>query len=413
MAESATRIEELRRAVYDQQQAVNALELQLAATGDPAALQELAGRLVAAHVEAGAAEQALAEAQKQAGRTDAPPAAGGEVARTRSLATTGLDVIVEPQMASVPTAYYHLLDAEAHPLVKCTVLIKSAAFKRVRITSYIEGYSAQAVDTVEVRRNVTPAPVVAQQPTLFADKVRTINELTRASLNVLAEDLDTGKIEVHKSMPIWLLARTAAPLATYDPTSGTWKDMSQYLGAFVTPNHPSVMEFLRIVAGKHGAGRLAGYQAADVDSQVQAIYEALKSEKQIAYVNSLTSFDPNTGAKSQRLRLPRESLADQQANCVDGAVLFASILEALSLNPALVVVPSHVLVGWETSPDSNQWRYLETTKLATGSFADAVKYGTGFAEAYAKQAAAQNDTRWFRRWPLRDLRSKYGIYPAE
>jgi hypothetical protein len=412
MPSGETRVEELRREVYDLQQAVNGLELQMAQASDSATVLALADRLVEAQLKAGAAEQALAEAKKQAGRTEETPAGDGEVVRTRSLATTGLEVLVEPQMASVPTAYYHLLSPDAHPLVKCTVQIKTANFKRVRITSFIEGYSAQAVDTVEVRRNVAP-PVVAQQPTLLAEKVRTINELTRASLNVLAEDLDTGKIEVHKSMPIWLLARNSAPLATYDPTSGTWKDMSQYLGAFVTPNHPSVMEFLRLAADKHAAKRLVGYQDADVDGQVKAVYEALKTEKQIAYVNSLTAFDPNTGAKSQRLRLPRESLADKQANCVDGAVLFASILEALSLNPALVVVPSHVLVGWETAPDSNEWRYLETTKLATGGFEDAVKHGTAFAGAYEKQATAKNDARWFRRWPLRELRAKYGIYPAE
>jgi hypothetical protein len=313
----------------------------------------------------------------------------------------------------VPTAFYHLLDAEEHPLLKCTVTT-TAAFKRVRITSYIEGYSAQAVDTIEVRRNAAPPPVVTQQPTLLLDKIRSISELTRASLNVLAEDLDTGKVEVHKSMPIWLLARTTAPLATYDPASGEWKDMSRYLGAFVTPNHPSIMKFLRQVADKHAATRLLGYQDnADVDAQVKAAFEALNSVAGIVYVNSLNTFNPNTGERSQRLRLPRESLEDKQANCVDGTVLFASILEALSLNPAIVVLPTHVIVGWETAPESNQWRYLDTTKLDTRTFEEAAQFGTTLAQVMEKQRKDTGNERWFYRWPLRELRGTRGIYPAE
>jgi hypothetical protein len=297
--------------------------------------------------------------------------------------------------------------------VKCTVTT-SASLKRVRITSYIEGYSAQAVNTIDVQRGEAVPSVVTQQPTLFPDKVRTLTELTRASLNVLGEDLATGKVEVHESIPLWLLARTTAPLATYEPQSNTWKDMSRYLGAFVTPNHPSVMTFLREVAAKHPSTRLLGYQdSADVDAQAEAVFEALKSVAGIVYVNSLISFNPDTGTKSQRLRLPRESLADRQANCVDGTVLFASLLEALSLNPAIIVLPTHVIVGWETAPDSNQWRYMDTTKLDTRTFAEAVQFGTTLAQVMEKQRAATGDERWFYRWSLRELRGTYAIYPAE
>jgi hypothetical protein len=412
MPDNTLRIEELRRKVYDAQQAVHGYERQLAMAADPAAAVKLVDLLALAQAQVNAAEQALADAQKANSESNTG-LAQQQAAATRDLKSTGLSVAVQAQMLSVPTAYYHLLDPAEHPLVKCTVTT-SAAFKRVRITSYIEGYSAQAVDTIEVQRGEALAPVVSQQPTLFPDKVRTLTELTRASLNVLAEDLATGKVEVHKSVPLWLLARTTAPLATYDPENNTWNDMSRYLGAFVTPNHPSVMTFLREVAAKHPSTRLLGYQdSADVDAQAEAVFEALKSVAGIVYVNSLNSFNPDTGTKSQRLRLPRESLADRQANCVDGTVLFASILEALSLNPAIVVLPTHVIVGWETAPESNQWRYMDTTKLDTRTFAEAVQFGTTLAEVMEKQRAATGDERWFYRWSLRELRGTYAIYPAE
>ncbi len=413
MPDSANEIERLRRKVYDLQQVVHGYERQLAAA-EAAAAQTLAQALAAAHSQAAEAEQELAEAkQKASAAVEESLAPSSEATRTRSLATTGLEVIVQPQMASVPTAYYHLLDPVEHPLIKCT-LKTTAAFKRVRITSYIEGYSSQAVDTIELRRNNATPSIVTQQPTLLADKVNALSELTRASLNVLAEDLETGKVEVHRSLPLWLLARTSAPLAVFDPTSGSWKDMSRYLGAFVTPNQPSVMGFLRQVADKHPDMRLVGYQdGSGVETQVKATFEALKSVAGIVYVNSLNDFNPDTGVKSQRLRLPRESLRDKQANCVDGTVLFASILEALSLNPAIVVLPAHVIAGWESTPGSNQWRYLDTTKLDTRSFEEAVEFGTTLAEVMEKQRSDTGSEGWFRRWPLAELRGAYGIYPAE
>ena len=46
--------------------------------------------------------------------------------------------------------------------------------------------------------------------------------------------------------------------------------------------------------------------------------------------------------------LPRESLADKEANCINGTVLFASLLEGISMSPAIVLVPGHAFLAWET-----------------------------------------------------------------
>lgn len=411
MADRASEIQELQRQVYDLRQAIQQLERQIADQTDAAGAADLLTALVTRQTELHGVEEQLAARQKEAvqqGLTVGDAAAG---VKTRSMATTGLEVLVQPGMAHVPTAFYHLLDPELHPLVTCTVTT-SATFKRVRISSYIEGYSATAVDTVEVKKGMSVAPQIKQQPPLFPDKVRTLNELTRASLNILAEDLETGKTEVHRTFPLWLLARTSAPLSVYDPAQAQWKDMSQYLGAFVTPNHPSVMTFVRTVADQHSDMRLVGYQG-DVDSQVKAAFDALKSVAKLTYVNSVIDFNPDAGAKSQRLRLPRQSLEERQANCVDGAVLFASILESISLNPAIIVLPTHVIVGWETAKDSNDWHYLDTTKVDSRTFEEAVSFGQTLARSMEKQAIATQNDAWFRRWSLRDLRSVHGIYPME
>jgi len=412
MPNDSDRVQELRRAVYDAQQTAHRIELRLAEAGEADDVAALARQLADAQAAVATAEDRLAAEKKQVDAGDQVTERGSEVTRTRSLETTGLQVTVQLQMANVPTSIYHLLNADDYPLVKCTVTTNLRGGKRVRITSYIEGYSSKAIDTIEAKPN-TPV-VVCQQPTLFPDKVRDVTEITRASLNVLAEDLDNNnRIEAHKTIPVWLLARTSVPLATYNPSDGTWKDMSRYFGAFVTPNHPEIMRFLRKVAARHPDMRLVGYQGdADVDAQAQAVFEALKTDAQIVYINSVKDFNPDAGVKSQRLRLPAESLRHKEANCIDGAVLFASLLEAMSLNPAIIVLPSHVIVGWETAPQSGEWRYLDTTKLDK-TFAHALKFGSTIAKAMELQRADTGKEDLFYRWPLRDLRTYFGIYPLE
>ncbi len=128
----------------------------------------------------------------------------------RKAETTGIEAKVFLRMAQIPTSYYHLLDRSLDPLISCEVLAAATnkAARRVRVTSFIEGYSAKAVNTFEIPPS-QPYNFV-QLPTLFQDRIRDLAEVTRASLNVLVEDLD-GAVELQETYPIWLLARTAAP----------------------------------------------------------------------------------------------------------------------------------------------------------------------------------------------------------
>ena len=123
-------------------------------------------------------------------------------------------------------------------------------------------------------------------------------------------------------------------------------------------------------------------------------------------------FNPEEGSRSQRVRLPRQALEEQQANCLDGALLFASLLEAASLYPALVILPNHALVAWQKAPDREDWEYLETTLINSATFEQAMDIGRRKAEAFRKQAAV-GDPLNFRLRPLRDLRVRRGITPME
>ncbi len=181
-------------------------------------------------------------------------------------------------------------------------------------------------------------------------------------------------------------------MLVHDPKTGAWRDMTRYLGAFVTPNAPSLMTFERTGARHHPDGNLVGYQGGldRVEPQVKALFEALKEEGDITYVNSVIDFTPEQGFTGQRIRLPRESLADHQANCIDGTVLFASLLEGISMSPAIVLVPGHAFLAWETWRNNNEWKFVETTMIGSHTFEEACASAEKTAAKYKRAEAVDH-----------------------
>jgi hypothetical protein len=410
-------VAELREREYVKRLTVNALRREVYQQADPAASEGLLDALQKAEQELSVLERQRVEAQASDAQGDGliidtrPDTRAGQSHDVRGPQTTGLEARAVLRMAQLPTSIHHLLNRADHPLVSCTIRNVSDETRRLRVISFVEGYSAQAVDMVELPSDHEEE--LHQLPTLFPDRLREVNELTNATVNLKIEDLD-GTIELHKTETVRLLARTAVPLAVMDPETGRWHDLSRYLGAFVTPNTPAIMSFLRRVADYHPDGRLIGYQGSreGVAPQVEAIFDALKAAG-ITYINSVVAFSPEEGAATQRVRLPRESLADQEANCIDGTVLVASLLEAISMSPAIVIVPGHAFVAWETWTDSDDWRYLETTMIGSSTFEQACASAEHTAHRYEQLRQQTDDPLRFRMWPLQKLRSADRITPME
>jgi hypothetical protein len=339
----------------------------------------------------------------------AAAAAGGQLMGAE---TTSLEVTVSLRMAQVPTGIVHLFDSETHPLVSYELKYTGGEFMRVQLTCWVEGYSAEAVDTLELTyKNRTGQ--ANQLPTFFPQQLRAVTELTRATLHIRVANLDGG-VELHRTYPLWLLARTSAYLSVRDPGADRVIDLRPYLAAWVTPNAPAVMELLRRAAELHPERRMVGYQAdADgVRTQVRCIFEALKA-RDLTYINSLVSLGAASGAQMQRVRLPREALEYRSANCIDGTVLMASVLEFASLNPGLVLVPGHAFLAWQPSREAGDWDFLETTLIGSGDFEAANRRGRILAEHYRAIAQQTGRADEFYLLPLAEARTKYGILPME
>jgi len=323
--------------------------------------------------------------------------------------TTGLSVETALRFPELPTALYPLLNPATDPLLLVRVENTSGKKRRVRVTAYLEGLSAQAVKTIEVAPGSDE--VLKLSPTLLPDKARELTTVQWATLHVVAHDLD-GKEERHDTVPLLCLARDSGfNAAVFDPQSGVMQDLTHYYGAWVTPYVEPVQHLIREAAALLPDGRMLGYQAGAngspdltmADAQVEALYTALKN-REIAYVHSVISYGTPKSAFMQRTRLPRETLALRSANCLDAAVLMASLIEGVSLNPALVLVPGHAFVGWQAAPGVGNWRYLEVSMTRSSSFAEARASGD-------KQYAAWKDVQ-LKRHELAQLRADR-IWPME
>jgi hypothetical protein len=309
--------------------------------------------------------------------------------------TTQVTVKALLRMTHVPTGFVHLLKAEDEPLVTFELKVEpTREFARLRVTSYVEGYSARAVDTVEVMGD--KSATVTQLPTFFPECLQQVREQTRATLHIEVDDLGGGgtstapRTELHRSFPIWLLPPTTAWLGVKDPITGKNVDLSRYFAAWVTPNAPEVLRLLRKAAELVTPSKgIFGYNQNSEDIvtvQVSAIFEALKQEG-LTYVNTVFASGGSSDRFQQRVRLPRESLVSKSANCIDGTVLFASLLEAASLFAGLVIIPGHAFVAWKRSKDpaKDDWSFLETTMIGTSDFQRSCAVATELAKSAHKQ----------------------------
>ncbi len=145
----------------------------------------------------------------------------------------------------------------------------------------------------------------------------------------------------------------------------TFVSTRQYFAAYVNEENPLIDKVLREALNTRIVRRFLGYQvgtAASVDKQVYALWRVLQ-QRNFKYSSiSYSSLSSNV-VYSQRVRTFDDALNASQINCVDGSVLFASLLRAINITPVLVQTPGHMFVGYYTDASRKELTFLETTMI--------------------------------------------------
>ncbi len=149
-------------------------------------------------------------------------------------------------------------------------------------------------------------------------------------------------------------------------TNGTkYHDTGIFFAAYVNEENPMIDQLLREALNTRIVNRFLGYQNnkdGSVDKQVYALWNVLQKRNFRYSSISNTSLSSNV-VFSQRVRTFDDALQSSQINCVDGTVLFASLLRAINIDPILVRTPGHMFVGYYTDKAHTKKEFLETTMI--------------------------------------------------
>lgn len=179
-------------------------------------------------------------------------------------------------------------------------------------------------------------PIRDRDLSLDADYLNGLNEAERG---VLKFNLQRGEETIATcEKDVRVLARDEWP----GMNSG-----GELLAAFVMPNDPAIAGLLKIagdVLARHGhRSALDGYQSGDPARAymlVAALWSAVAG-KSLTYANPPRSFE----AVGQKTRRPATVFSEGLATCLDSTLLFAAAIEAVGLNPVVVLVQGHCFAG--------------------------------------------------------------------
>lgn len=135
-------------------------------------------------------------------------------------------------------------------------------------------------------------------------------------------------------------------LLTFDEWPGV-ETFPEILASFITPNHPAINPIVKRASSileAWGVNKAIDAYFSNSPEKVKyimaAIYEAIK-EYNVSYCWVPASYTDG----GQRIRLAHTILGDKLACCLDIACFYASCLEAVGLNPIVIIQNDHAFTG--------------------------------------------------------------------
>lgn len=299
------------------------------------------------------------------------------------------DVKIELLTYQVPVSYCYQKNANAKDYPLVTLIIDTTHLQQActaTIDVYFCGFGSPTPHTMTF-----PAGKVVRKeflPVIAKQKLKQINTKSSDTIRVDMHYLNPKGALWRESRQVYLLPYNAAMLWRYEWDRSV-HFYTEYLAGWVTPQARQVQKLFGDALKYHPNQAFYGYnspssfsreaQKQEVRKIVRAFFEVLHQELNIRYATSSlltpSASEPNM-QHIQWIRLPEDIIdAGGPANCIDGSVLFASLLEFASLHPVLLLIPKHALVGWRVADEGEEYEFLETTLISRGDFEQACQEG--------------------------------------
>jgi hypothetical protein len=214
------------------------------------------------------------------------------------------------------------------------------------------------VTTEDGEAHILPKGLWDYAALLKTGQQRPVNATFKVTVNgkALDDETETCTLKSINDCPFYIL---------WDEEGEDFDDFSWLFAAYVNENHPWVDGILKEAIQSGLVTSFTGYQSGDPDEvmlQVFAIWNVLQ-RKGIKY-SDISATIPSKFVVSQTVRFLDQTIEATQANCVDGSVIMASILQKIGINSYLTMVPGHCFLSFDTGNGEDDVTIgLETTML--------------------------------------------------
>jgi hypothetical protein len=327
----------------------------------------------------------------------------------------------------IPTAYWHTMKTEHFPLITCEIdnTGENCISNFFVVDVIIQGWSD--IDAKTLRLAAGQKGSIRLLPRIERAKLADLTEIYPAQCLLRVQQRTENGLALifYVTIDLTIYSVNTALLAIVKEKQV--QPLTNYLAVFVTPNHPKIQRFVGTVAARHKQifyGAVTGQKNAQEARTIlrdiaKKIFMMLKEKAYLSYVPSAQSFGTDSHQIAQRVRLPWQSLPEEsgqygQAYCLDGALLFASLLENIMIEPLIVLVPHHAFVGWHILPEVNAYDFLDLTMLDS-TFEVALQSGNKIYDDAYKSGVQNNEfldpAGFFHIVDIAICRRKYKIFP--
>lgn len=340
-----------------------------------------------------AAAQAMAS-ESDADKTEIHPANDRQPQPTYKI-EAGIDGEIYPVFAN----YASLMgqNQRSFGIVALNVANPGASELRRRVAVVIPGWSDEEIQMVDV-------PAGASRTFLFAPsflpRFYRNREIIAATVRVSVTDV-AGHGDYESTAPVRLRS-------SEDMYWGKGFKYAPFIASWVTPHADEVESVLAHAKSYTPDHRLPGYenwknageQEEETYIEAKAIFTAVK-KMGLSYVKSSSTLGDHRKL-SERVRMPRLSLDQSSANCIDAVVMYASLFENLGMEPEVIIVPGHAYVGVRVAQGSPKFLFLDAALTGRATFEAAVLSGRSGVAKYSPASITQVN--------IEQARSA-GIYP--
>ncbi|HXZ03897.1 MAG TPA: hypothetical protein VEH81_03640 [Ktedonobacteraceae bacterium] len=239
----------------------------------------------------------------------------------------------------------------------------------------IAGFSKVETHTVNATPNVQS---ISFRPLALTQALRQLTVDTNTWLQVHITDT-AGHVYYDDDSPLLLYSRWLMQWIAANRLK---------IAAWVTPDDPSVIALDNQAKARlqlqqtpiPGAliGYASGASARAVKDQVDAIFDAMRLDYHIQYVQESVPYNGpgDTGVALQKIKLPAEVLQQHSGMCIELTALLASAVERIGLHSEIVIIPGHAFLGVAVTQNNTQFEYWDPGQISYNVAGDSANVWT-------------------------------------